>query len=209
MNQLHLEENCAGIVLAGGGSRRMGVPKVWLPFGPERMLQRVVRLLGEAVRPVVVAAHAGQDLPELPPWGHVVYDHEENRGPIEGLATGLEQLQGLAELVFVVGCDTPLLEPRLVRRMIALASGFDIAAPHADGLDHPLAAVYRTQILATVRQSLAVGSHRLTSLLNNVRTRRVAREELLDVDPRLLSLVNINTPGEYRAALQQAGLAAD
>ena len=34
-----------GIVLAGGKSTRMGVPKATLPFGPETMLQRVVRLL--------------------------------------------------------------------------------------------------------------------------------------------------------------------
>ena len=37
------------IVLCGGRSRRMGGPKAWLPFGPERLLQRVVRLAGKAV----------------------------------------------------------------------------------------------------------------------------------------------------------------
>ena len=197
----------AGIVLAGGHSSRMGGPKAWLSFGPERMVQRVVRLLGEVVRPVVVAAHAGQELPEMPPWAQVVYDRAEDRGPMEGLATALEPLQGLAELVFVVGCDAPLLEPRLVRRLIALADGFDIAVPNVDGLDHPLAAVYRVPLFATIRKSLAAGSRRLTSLLDNVRTRRVTAVELIDVDPCLLSLLNINTLAEYRAALKLGGFA--
>ena len=57
----------AGIVLCGGKSTRMGVPKATLPFGPETMLQRVVRLLGTVVSPIVVVAARGQELaPELP-----------------------------------------------------------------------------------------------------------------------------------------------
>ena len=33
------------IILCGGRSSRMGLPKLALPFGPELMLQRIVRLL--------------------------------------------------------------------------------------------------------------------------------------------------------------------
>ena len=48
-----------GIVLCGGKSTRMGVAKATLPFGPETMLQRVVRLLGTAVSPIVGGGGAG------------------------------------------------------------------------------------------------------------------------------------------------------
>ena len=202
------EDRCAGIVLAGGSSRRMVQPKAWLPFGPERMLARVVRLLSEVVRPVVVAAGAGQEVSELPPWCRVVYDSAADQGPMEGLAAAMEFLQAEAELVFVAGCDTPLLAPGLVRRIIALADGFDAAVPHLGGIDHPLTAVYRTRLAAKIKESLALGSRRMGSLLDAIRTRRVAAEELIDVDPCLLSVANINTPAEYLAALREAGLFA-
>ena len=39
----------AGIVLCGGRSSRMGYPKALLPFGPELMVQRVVRIASEIV----------------------------------------------------------------------------------------------------------------------------------------------------------------
>ena len=39
------------IILCGGKSSRMGRDKATLPFGPELMLQRVVRLIGEVVEP--------------------------------------------------------------------------------------------------------------------------------------------------------------
>ena len=45
----------------------MGRPKATLPFGPELMLQRVVRLLATIVHPIVVVAAPGQQLPPLPP----------------------------------------------------------------------------------------------------------------------------------------------
>jgi hypothetical protein len=44
-----------------------------LPFGPERMLQRVVRLLREVVRPVVGVAAEGQELPGLPGGEGILY----------------------------------------------------------------------------------------------------------------------------------------
>ena len=55
-----------GIVLCGGKSTRMGVAKATLPFGPETMLQRVVRLLGTTVSPIAAVAARDQVLPELP-----------------------------------------------------------------------------------------------------------------------------------------------
>ncbi|MGZ6054814.1 MAG: molybdenum cofactor guanylyltransferase, partial [Isosphaeraceae bacterium] len=53
------------VILCGGESRRMGQPKAWLPFGPERMLQRVVRLVSTVTGPIVVVAAPGQELPSL------------------------------------------------------------------------------------------------------------------------------------------------
>ncbi len=43
----------------------MGVSKATLPFGPETMLQRVVRLLGTVVSPIIVVAAHEQSLPEF------------------------------------------------------------------------------------------------------------------------------------------------
>src|SRR2546423_13915019 len=83
-----------GIVLCGGQSKRMGRPKAWLPFAGELMLPRVVRLLEEAVRPIVVVAAPDQEVPPLPPHVAIVRDEEKGRGPLQGLAAGLAALRG-------------------------------------------------------------------------------------------------------------------
>src|SRR5262245_60341239 len=107
----HTVTRVAGVVLCGGQSSRMGRPKAWLPFGGELMLPRVVRLLGEAVRPVVVVAAPGQDVPPLPPEIAVVRDEERGRGPLQGLAAGLDALTGQADAVYLSSCDVPFLRP--------------------------------------------------------------------------------------------------
>ena len=194
-----------GIVLCGGRSERMGRPKVMLPFGPETMLQRVVRLVGALGGPVVVVAAVGQELPELGAEIRVVRDRRPDRGPLEGIRAGLEAVQGEVEAALVTGCDLPLVVPGFVRRMVELAAGFDVAVPHVGGHDEPLAAVYRTGVLAHVEALLAAGRLRPAFLFDQVRTRRVTANELTDVDPDLLSLANVNSPAEYAAALSRAG----
>src|SRR5438477_6359473 len=145
----------AGVVLCGGQSSRMGRPKAWLPFGDELMLPRVVRLLGEAVAPIVVVAAPEQDLPSLPSEIAVVRDEERGRGPLQGLAAGLDALRGRADAAFASSCDVPFLRPAFVSRLIELLGDRLIAVPRIGDYHHPLAAVYRIEVVESVRRLLA------------------------------------------------------
>ena len=176
-----------------------------LPFGSETMLQRVVRLLSQAVDLTVVVAAPGQELPELPSSVIPAHDRQPDRGPLEGLAAGLRALGDRAPAAFVSACDVPLLKPALVRRMFELSTGHQIALPHVGGFDQPLGAVYRGSVLPHVESLLAADRLRPAYLFDRVPTRRVTAEELADVDPELQSLANVNSPGDYRAILKLAG----
>jgi molybdenum cofactor guanylyltransferase len=193
-----------GIVLCGGQSQRMGQPKAWLPFGEEVMLQRVVRILRTVVQPVVVVAGPEQLVPPLPTEVEVVRDEEKGRGPLQGLAAGLAALRGQAEAAYLSSCDAPFLRPALVRRLVALLDDYAICVPRVGDYDHPLAAVYRVDVLDAALRLLRARRLRPTFLFEEVPTRIVAAEELHDVDPTFESLRNLNTPEEYQAALRDA-----
>ena len=195
-----------GIVLCGGKSTRMGVPKATLPFGPETMLQRVVRLLGTVVSPIVVVAAREQSLPELPDDVKITRDEREQRGPLEGLRAGLKALPDSVEVAYITSCDVPLLEPAFVERMVELLGDHDIAVMEIDGFPHPLSAVYRRDTLPHVEALLGKDKLRPVFLFDAVRTRRVRPEEMLSVDPQLRTLRNLNTREDYLAALSEAGL---
>jgi molybdenum cofactor guanylyltransferase len=195
-----------GIVLCGGKSSRMGAPKATLPFGPETMLQRVVRLLSGVVSPIVAVAAREQVLPELPDGVIVTRDEREAKGPLEGLRAGLSALPHSVDIAYVTSCDVPLLVPGFVERMIELLGAHDIAVMEIDGFPHPLSAVYRRSTLPQVEALLAHDRLRPVFLFDAVRTRRVLPEEMVSVDPQLRTLRNLNTREDYLAALSEAGL---
>ena len=197
-----------GIVLCGGKSTRMGVAKATLPFGPETMLQRVVRLLGTVVNPIVAVAAREQVLPELPGDVIVTRDEREARGPLEGLRAGLRALPESVDFAYVTSCDVPLLVPDFVTRMFELLGDHDIAVMEIDGFPHPLSAVYRRNTLPQVESLLAQDKLRPVFLFDAVRTRRVLPEEMVSADPELRTLRNLNTREDYIEALRDAGLPA-
>jgi molybdopterin-guanine dinucleotide biosynthesis protein A len=187
----------------------MGSPKALLPFGSETMLQRVVRLLGGVVSPLVVVAAPAQDLPLLPTPIVVTRDEREGRGPLEGLRAGLTALPETVDAAYVTSCDVPLLVPAFVGRMVDLLADFDIAVMEIDGFAHPLSAVYRRGILPHVEKLLAGDRLRPAFLFDVVRTRRVQPSDVASVDPQLLTLRNLNTPQDYEDALATSRAAGD
>jgi molybdopterin-guanine dinucleotide biosynthesis protein A len=198
-----------GIVLCGGRSTRMGVPKATLPFGPEAMLQRVVRLLGTVVSPIVVVAAQAQELPALPEGVAITRDEHDQRGPLEGLRAGLQALSDSVDAAYVTSCDVPLLVPGFVQRMIDLLGDHDIAVMEVDGFPHPLSAIYRRATLPHVESLLAADRLRPVFLFDAVRTRRVQTAQMTSVDPQLQTLRNLNTREDYLAALAEAGFRED
>lgn len=193
--------------MCGGQSTRMGVPKATLPFGNETMLQRVVRLLGTVVAPVIVVAARGQSLPPLPDTVGVTHDEREARGPLEAIRAGLSAMPETIDAAYITSCDVPLLVPAFVERMVSLLGDHDVAVMDVDGFPHPLSAIYRRRTLPHIESLLAGDRLRPVFLFEQVRTRRVKPEEMTLVDPGLRTLRNLNTQDDYRAALVDAGFA--
>ncbi|MGC8640463.1 MAG: molybdenum cofactor guanylyltransferase [Isosphaeraceae bacterium] len=194
------------VVLCGGESRRMGQPKAWLSFGPERMLQRVVRVASSVVDPLVVVAAPGQDLPPLPSSVIVARDPVRGRGPLQGLAAGLAALPGTIELAYATATDVPFLESAWIKRLENLIGDHDVAMPFCEGFHQPLAALYRrAATLAAIERVLERNCLRTVVLADVLRTRIVAESELREVDPALVTLRNLNTPEDYQSALRDAG----
>jgi molybdopterin-guanine dinucleotide biosynthesis protein A len=167
------------------------------------MLQRVLRILSEVVSPIVVVAAPEQEVPPLSPDVQIVRDEREGFGPLQGLAAGLQGLQGRAEAAYLSSCDVPFLQPAFIRRMIDLRGEQAICVPRVGGYHHPMAAVYRIDVLETVNQLLAENRLRPVFLFDSLPTRVVEAEELADVDPTFQSLRNLNTPEDYEAALRE------
>jgi molybdenum cofactor guanylyltransferase len=209
LTDLRLNMKKGAIVLCGGKSSRMGRDKATLPFGPELMLQRVVRILSQIVEAgsVVVVAAPNQILPELPPNVMVARDERPDRGPLEGLAVGLRLMQNYVDAIYATSCDVPLIKSEFVAHMFQRLGDNEIAVPLDGKYHHPLAAVYRPRILGVVESLLASDRLRPRFLFDELQTLEIPVDEMRAVDPDLSTLMNLNHWEDYTNALKLAGFA--
>ena len=77
----------------------------------------MIRSEASAAWPLVVVAAPGQELPPLPEGVLLARDPVEGRGPLQGIAAGLDAIAPLAERAYVASTDAPFLHPAFVRRL--------------------------------------------------------------------------------------------
>jgi molybdenum cofactor guanylyltransferase len=196
----------AGVVLAGGESRRMGRDKANLPFpspfstpaaytGDPRnttLVEHVVGIVAQRCEPIFVVAAPGQPLPAV--QAHVVRDELRGLGPLPATGRGLRAAaEAGATHAFVCAVDMPLLSVELIDDLTrrALETGADVVLPW-DGQDHYLSAVYRTDLADRIDTLVAAGERRMRALFEVSDSQRVV---LSNSAP----LTNVNTAEDLRA----------
>lgn len=125
------------VVLAAGGSSRLGQPKQLLTFGGEMLVRRAVRAAAEAgCDPVIVvvggtgdAVRAELDIRESrisfsSALGNaaqilVVENADWRNGVGTSIRRGLEELAGKVEAVVLLTCDQPFVDASIIGRLIA------------------------------------------------------------------------------------------
>jgi molybdenum cofactor cytidylyltransferase len=113
------------VILAAGGSVRLGRPKQLLLYQGQSLLRRAARTALEAACgpvAVVLGAHADQMLPEIADLTvTIVHNVEWESGMGSSLRCGLESLLALSgdplEAVIVMLCDQPHVSPELLRTL--------------------------------------------------------------------------------------------
>jgi molybdopterin-guanine dinucleotide biosynthesis protein A len=199
----------AALILAGGLSRRMGMPKQFLDFHGTPLIARVASRLTKVVDEVVVAIKMG-DYDEnyrrhLPKSTVVVKDEVNIQAPLVGFCSGLKHIK--SPYTFITSCDVPFLNPRVVDELFKRVEGGDAALPiWPNGMLEPLHAVYHTtRTLDAACRCVEAGRFKNLSILDYLQdVRYVSVEELRSLDPELLTFLNINTLEDYQHALKLA-----
>ncbi len=126
----------AAVVLAAGGSTRLGRPKQLLTRDGETLIRRAVRLAAETSPSrllVVVGGSAAVVVPELDATScEIIYNHEWRDGLASSLRAAADKLPGFDGPVLVLGCDQPALECRHLNALLEAMQGtrYGAAAAH-------------------------------------------------------------------------------
>jgi len=119
------EGNIAGVVLAAGLSRRMGQPKMILPWGERTVIGHVVSTLQTAgIQAIVVVTGGTADLVETALANYristVFNPNYANGDMLFSIQTGLAALSGQVQAALVVLGDQPQIQAGTVREMLDL-----------------------------------------------------------------------------------------
>lgn len=200
-----------GIILAGGGSRRMhlsaGGGKAAVTVAGRPLLGHVRDAMRPAVNRLVIVAAPDQPLPDVGGIDAIIRDSRPGAGPLAGIADALRAAGADVAKAFVASCDVPLLKTAVVRLLLTLVDepGVSWAVPWV--ADHPqvLVSAMRPTLLQEIEAMLTVGRRDPRGIIDRLRViggdsaarvRLVGSDELQAVDPHLESFADIDTPDD-------------
>ncbi len=199
--------SAAGIVLAGGSSRRMGRDKALLPMpGREQvtfiahltemlttLCSEVVLVTRDEEQAVTYTKHLVAQEASLV---RMVSDRVPSAGPLMGLYSGLSTLQASHALVMAV--DMPFVQKELLAFLLSYPLNDALLMPVVDGVPQVLLAVYPRAILPLLEACLQCGRRDPRCILESAPVHYLEEAQLRTVDPQLRSFVNVNTPGDLQ-----------
>jgi len=146
---------CAGFVLAGGKSSRMGSDKALLPFQGLTLVEHVAAQVHQAAGDVTLVGDPAR-------YSHFSYpvigDIYPGCGPLSGIHAALASSR--AEWNLIVACDMPELTADLLTRILQRAQNGEAHAVipvGPSGLPEPLCAAYNRGALDRITQALERG----------------------------------------------------
>ena len=192
----------AGVVLAGGQSRRMGGgDKCLRELGGISLLARIIERAAPQIGPLMLNANGdGSRFAEfgLPVAADVVDGYA---GPLAGVLTGMEwaaEHTPGCDWVASFACDAPFMPIDLVSRlMIAIEDhNADMACARSNGRDQPVFGLWPVRLAAELRHSLVEEDIRKVDIWT-------ARYRLAHADfddPKLDPFFNVNRPDDFATA---------
>lgn len=191
----------AGVILAGGRSRRMGGDhKALMPLAGKPMLQRVIDRVTPQVSDLVLSVE--QPSAALGVFGlRQVTDPKPDAGPLAGLLIALQSMNPKHDWLLLVPCDAPFLPVDLATGLLECARNKELPAAvvRYKSETQPTFSIWNRSILQGLEQ--AVVSEKMTGFKQLISVTEVA---LLDWPESAPSpFFNIN---DRQALLEAASL---
>lgn len=180
--------NVTGVLLAGGKSRRMGQDKALLEIEGIPLFEHSLTLLQQFFTTILIAG----DRPDLSQSRFSALADIYPGSALGGLHTGLQAAK--TDWVFVVPCDMPYPDARLVSLLLKHRTGVDAVVPRTESGYEPVFALYHKNCLAPMEQMLRQNQYRIYDFYQRIKIRYLDPPQLPDGWQR--SLINLNTPNQ-------------
>jgi molybdopterin-guanine dinucleotide biosynthesis protein A len=191
-----------GAILAGGGATRFGGrPKGLEVVGGERILDRLARVMTDALgEPPLLVANA----PDAPGWRpdlRTVSDSKPGYGALGGIYTAV--LNAPAPVV-CIAWDMPFVSEPLLQALADGLTGYDAVLPESGGRRgvEPLCAGYGPACAEAIAASLDEGDLRAIGFHRRIRVGTLSLDQVESLADPDLVFFNVNTADDLIRADQ-------
>ncbi|OOE09890.1 molybdenum cofactor guanylyltransferase [Fictibacillus arsenicus] len=187
---------CAGIVLAGGESRRFGSPKAIAMWNNKTFIEYSIESLTPHADKILVITREELLTTLTKDSSKFIRIFEDvprykGKGPLAGIYTGM--ISQKADYYLVTPCDMPLMSSSMYQKWLTAAQEgeYDCVIPVLNGKIYPLNGVYKKTCLPDIDFCLQEHNYKVLKLLQRKNTKYIEVEEEEEH-----YFKNVNTPNE-------------
>jgi len=193
------------VILAGGSSSRFGQDKGLIKLGDKSIILHIIEAVVDEVDEIVLVVNTLEKRKrmerELNFRAKIVIDDFKSKSPLIGALTGFRNAKGKFSLL--LPCDTPFISTDIISALLDSCVEVNAVIPKwPKGFIEPLQAAYRTdKSVKAIEKTLRFDRYDFRSfiaILGNVRY--ILTSTLQEMDPELLTFININTVDDLRKA---------
>lgn len=182
------------IILAGGKSRRMGSNKSFLKYGNTTFIEHQIAKLKRIFSEIIISTndcntYSSLNLP-------LVTDIIPEKGPLSGICAGLMYMR--SSHAFVIACDMPFISEKVILYLKEYSNNYDIVVPQTEYGLEPMHAFYSKNCIQPMCRYIKEDRLRIVDFFSEVKVKIVDNKEFKDLTVIEQSLVNLNTPEEYK-----------
>ncbi|GAA0349214.1 molybdenum cofactor guanylyltransferase [Oceanobacillus sp. FSL W7-1293] len=172
--------NIAGLLLAGGQSRRFGSPKAFLRMNEKYFYQYSVDSLREITDSIVVITNTelkalfDEEADDLA----IITDNKyvKGAGPLAGIYTGMEYLS--ADWYMTAPIDVPFINTAIFHTLLSYKKeNIDAVVPVVSGEIQPLISIYHHSVKEVILDQLQKEILSVHRLLENLNVRYIPMKE--------------------------------
>jgi molybdopterin-guanine dinucleotide biosynthesis protein A len=185
-----------GVILSGGKSSRMGTNKSLLPIKDKTAIEWISAELNTCTDKVVLIANAQE--PYLFLHLETYGDRYTDKGPLAGLESALYHID--APLFVIAACDMPFVNSEVYNYLLEQLGDHDAVVPIYNNQIHPLAAIYRKNVLPKIQHQLKQNNLKVRGFFNQIKVNYICDFPTISTEILEKHFFNINNPAQYEEA---------
>lgn len=183
--------NISAIILAGGKSSRMGQNKALMKLNNLSLVEHSIKIAKHFTNNILLSTNSNEY--ELLKITKIADLHKEI-GALGGLHACLKYSE--TEKNIVLACDTPFISEKTIEKLISESKNFDITILKNGDFYEPLLGIYSKKVFQQIEKNISEKKYSLRQLIEKTNYNLV--ELNLKTENQL---ININTPADYKKAL--------